>query len=79
MKNTDKITLTVKQLKTLVNEAATITETYLIVYDDTSSEIKKYYKTTINASSIFEALNEFMYKIGNKNPQIEILKIEKLY
>ena len=77
MKNTDKVTLTVGQLKKLVKEAQEL-NTYLIVYIDKNNE-NRHKEITIDALNIQHALNIFAFDVTNKIGSIKILKIEKMY
>lgn len=77
MKNSDKITLTISQLKKLVKESSTL-NTYLFVYINNqrgTDNSNRHKQITIDAPNMQEALNEFLVDVD----YTEILKIEKLY
>lgn len=77
MKNSDKITLTIGQLKKLVKESSTL-NTYLFVYINNqrgTDNNNRHKQITIDAPNMQEALNEFLVDVD----YTEILKIEKLY
>lgn len=77
MKNTDKVTLTIGQLKKLVSEAKEL-NTYLVVYINNqrgTDNGNRHKQITIDAETIKEALDEFIRDVD----YTEILKIERLY
>ena len=77
MKNTDKVTLTIGQLKKLVSEAEEL-NTYLVVYINNqrgTDNSNRHKQITIDAKTIKEALDEFIREVD----YTEILKIERLY
>jgi len=77
MKNTDKVTLTIGQLKKLVSEAEEL-NTYLVVYINNqrgTDNSNRHKQITIDAKTIKDALDEFIREVD----YTEILKIERLY
>ena len=77
MKNTDKITMTVGQLKRLIKESLEMF-TYLVVYINNQPGIDngdKPKQITVDAKNMKQALDDFLQDVD----YTEILKIEKLY